>query len=79
MFKQLAKALIRLHMYIGWSELSLVAHTILEISCCGSLCIDNVFCNSFHASNNFCLITFAKSVLPLSGSKNVGPYFFMSK
>ena len=36
-FKRLAKALIRLHEYAGWSEPLLVAHTILlEIPCCGS-------------------------------------------
>ena len=37
-FKQLANALIRLHIWAGWSEPLLVAHTtLLEISCHGSL------------------------------------------
>ena len=36
-FKQLAKALIRLRVCARWSEPLLVAHTtLLEISCCGS-------------------------------------------
>ena len=36
-FKRLAKALIRLRICAGWSELLLVAHTtLLEISCRGS-------------------------------------------
>ena len=36
-FKWLAKALIRLRIWAGWSELLLVAHTtLLEISCHGS-------------------------------------------
>ena len=36
-FKQLAKALIRLHVCADWSEPLLVAHTtFLEISCLGS-------------------------------------------
>ena len=37
-FKRLAKALIRLHIWAGWSEPFLVPHTtLLEISCRGSL------------------------------------------
>ena len=37
-FKRLAKALIRLRVYAGWSESLLGAHTILmEITCCGSI------------------------------------------
>ena len=41
--KQLAKALIRLHVCAGWSELLLVAHTtFLEISCRGSFLTDIV-------------------------------------
>ena len=36
--KRLAKALNRLHVCTGWSELLLVAHTtLLEISCRGSI------------------------------------------
>ena len=36
-FKQLAKALIRLFICAGWSEALLVAQTtLLEMSCCGS-------------------------------------------
>ena len=36
-FKQLAKALIRLRICAGWSEPLLVAHiTLLETSCCSS-------------------------------------------
>ena len=36
-FKRLAKALIRLRVGTGWSEILLVAHnTFLEISCHGS-------------------------------------------
>ena len=39
-FKQLAKALIRLRVGVGWSEPLLVAHTtLLEISCHGSILI----------------------------------------
>ena len=41
-FKQLAKALIRLRVCEGWSELLLVAHTtLLEISCRGLFTVNN--------------------------------------
>ena len=43
LFKQLAKALIRLRICAGWSEPLLVAHTtLLEISCRGSFMVSLV-------------------------------------
>ena len=49
-FKRLAKALIRLHIWAGWSEPLLFAHiTLLEISCRGSF--DNLVLHTCAITN----------------------------
>ena len=54
-FKRLAKALIRLRVCAGWSEPLLVAHTkLLEILCCGSICLHNWVGIAFY---NACRVT----------------------
>ena len=77
--KRLVKALIRLRVCAGWSEILLigvVTHTTLEISCCGSFCtVHSLYNTMFEVLRNGLLVNFVikvqfyKGVVKFHGKK----------